>query len=317
MQISILGAGRWGSTIAWVQQQAGRKVILWNRGEELIKEWLATRKNKYLSLPKEVEITGDLAKALTSEVIFIAIRAQSFRDFCQVLAKQKPARKLFILAMKGLEEKTGKRLSEIFGEYFDQRNQIGMLAGPGHPQEISKHIPTIMTCAAADQAWLPKAIKVCETPLMKIFPNRDLLGVEVGAAIKNIMGLAGGILSALNCPSFKSYLLARGPVEVGRLISAMGGNYQTAFGLSHLGDFGATVFSGFSYNHQAGELWVKERKLSEMAEGIPTLKAVKVLMEKYKVDMPICEAIYKILYKKMAPQELIKALLNRKTEPED
>lgn len=312
MNISILGAGRWGSTLAWLQNNEGREVTLWNRQDEILDQWLHTRKNKYLSLSEKVKITSDLSEALKNEVIFVAVRAQQFRNLCGQLKRHYPKRKLFILAMKGLEAKTGKRLSQIFFEYFHSSNGVGVLAGPGHPQEISKNIPTIMTCATLAKHDLPKAVKFCSTSLIHIMPNHDLLGVEVGAAIKNVMGLAAGLLSGLGMPSFKSFLLARGPVEVGNLIKAMGGQYQTAFGLSHLGDFGATVFSGFSYNHQAGELWVKERKLSDMAEGLPTLKAVKVLMKKYKVNLPICDAVYKVFYQKLDPKKFIQTLLKEK-----
>ncbi|MFA6304984.1 MAG: NAD(P)-binding domain-containing protein [Patescibacteria group bacterium] len=314
MKITVLGAGRWGSLLAWVQNQTGRQVILWNRQDELLAEWLKMGKNKYLTLPSQVKLTADLALALKNDIIFIAVRAQHFRDLCLQLKKLQPKNKLFILAMKGLEEKTGKRLSQIFFEYFHQSNSLGVLAGPGHPQEISQNIPTIMTCAALDQKDLPAVVKACQTPLMKIFPQTDLLGVEVGAALKNVIGLAGGLLVGLEKKSFKSYLLSRGPVEVGNLIKAMGGKYQTAFGLSHLGDYGATVFSGFSYNHQAGELWIKERKLSSIAEGLPTLKAVNLLAKKYKVKMPICEAIYKIFYGNISANKFIDILLKRKTE---
>lgn len=312
MKVSILGAGRWGSTLAWLQNNEGREVTLWNRNDEMLAEWLRTRKNKYLSLPAQVRITSDLAEALNNEVIFVSIRAQHFRDLCGQLKRHQPKHKLFILAMKGLEEKTGKRLSQIFFEYFHSSNGIGVLAGPGHPQEISKNIPTIMTCATLAKKDLPKAVKFCSTSLINIIPGSDLLGVEVGAALKNVMGLAAGLLAGIGQPSFKSFLLARGPVEVGNLIKAMGGQYQTAFGLSHLGDFGATVFSGFSYNHQAGELWVKKRQLSTAAEGLPTLKAVMLLSKKYKVKMPICEAVYKVFYKKLSPNKFVETLLKEK-----
>src|SRR3989344_3456431 len=114
MQVSILGAGRWGSTLAWLQNQAWRQVILWNRPDEVLREWREKRKNKYLSLPKEVEITDDLGKAPGAEANYIAIKAQRFDDFCRELQKAKPKGKLFLLAMKGLEESTGQRLSEVF-----------------------------------------------------------------------------------------------------------------------------------------------------------------------------------------------------------
>ncbi len=314
MKVSILGAGRWGSTLAWLQNNERRQVTLWNRQDEMLDEWLKSGKNKYLSLPAQVKITSDLEEALKNEVIFVAVRAQNFRNLCEQLKAHQPKHKLFILAMKGLEEKTGKRLSEIFFEYFHTSNGVGMLAGPGHPQEISKNIPTIMTCAALAKKDLAKAVKFCSTHLMRIFPNHDFLGVEVGAAIKNVMGLAAGLLTGISQPSFKSYLLARGPVEVGRLIKAMGGKYQTAFGLSHLGDYGATAFSGFSHNHQAGELWVKQRKLSQAAEGLPTLKAVKLLMKKYKVKMPICDAVYNVFYQNLPPAKFVETLLKEKVK---
>jgi len=314
MKISILGAGRWGSTLAWLQNNEGRQVTLWNRDDEKLAKWLKTRKNKYLSLPKSVKITLDLSEALKNEMIFVAIRAQNFRDLCGQIKAHHPKHKFFILAIKGLEEKTGKRLSQIFFEYFHSSNGVGALAGPGHPQELSKNIPTIMTCATLAKKDLSLAVKTCQTSLIKIIPNNDLLGVEVGAAIKNVMGLAAGLLAGLGMPSCKSFLLARGPVEVGNLIKAMGGNYQTSFGLSHLGDFGATVFSGFSYNHQAGELWVKKRQLSDKAEGIPTLKAVKLLMKKYKVKMPICDVVYKVFYQNLPPAKFIDTLLKEKVK---
>ncbi|MDP2587124.1 MAG: NAD(P)-binding domain-containing protein [Candidatus Komeilibacteria bacterium] len=314
MKVSILGAGRWGSTLAWLQNNEGREVTLWNRQDEMLDQWLRTRKNKYLSLPKKVTITSDLSEALKNKVIFVSVRAQHFRDLCGQIKAHHPKHKLFILAMKGLEEKTGKRLSQIFFEYFHSSNGVGVLAGPGHPQEIFKNIPTIMTCATLAKKDLALAVKTCQTSLIKIIPNNDLLGVEVGAAIKNVMGLAAGLLAGLGMPSCKSFLLARGPVEVGNLIKAMGGQYQTAFGLSNLGDFGATVFSGFSYNHQAGELWVKERKLSQAAEGLPTLKAVKLLMKKYKVKMPICDAVYKVFYQNLPPAKFVATLLKEKVK---
>ena len=297
--------------MAWVQNKQGREVILWNREDEVLLQWKKARKNKYLSLPEEVNITSDLSEALSSEVIYISIRAQHFRDLCERLKEAEPKGKLFLLAMKGLEEESGKRLSEIFDEYIGASNHIGMLAGPGHPQELSKNIPTVMTVAARDNKDLAKAVEYSQTDLMKILPSKDLIGAEIGAALKNVMGIVGGMLAALDMPSFKSYLLTRGTLEVGRLIKALGGNPQSAFGLAHLGDYGATVFSGFSYNHKAGELWVKEKKLAANAEGIPTIKAVKLLMDKHNLDMPICAAIYKVLYEDMEPADLIKELMSR------
>jgi glycerol-3-phosphate dehydrogenase (NAD(P)+) len=314
MKVGILGAGRWGSTLAWVQAKAGREVILWNRQDKFLKDLLDDRQNKYFKLPPKIKITGELKEALAGEVVFISIRAQFFNDLCLRLKKQTfPKNKLFILAMKGLEEKTGRRLSEIFNKNFPG-SRLAFLAGPGHPQELSKNIPTAMTVAVQKPGDLAKAVRYCQTDLIKIFPNDDFIGVETGAALKNVMGLAGGLLTGLGKSSFKSYLLTRGPLEVGRLIKALGGKPQTVFGLSHLGDYGATVFSVFSHNHKAGELWVKKRKLSQEAEGIPTLRAVNLLIKKHKLDMPICSAVYKILYQKAKPEFLIESLMDRRQE---
>ncbi len=290
-------------------------MVLWNQPDDFLAELQATRQNKYLKLDPAIIITDNLDQALKdSQAVFIAVKAQHFRDLCQELLKHQPQNKLFILAMKGLEQASGQRLSQIFREYFPNSNHLGVLAGPGHPQEISQNIPTAMVCSSDSPDDLTEVADCCQTRLIKIFPNSDFLGVEIGAALKNVVGLAAGLLSALGLKSFKSYLLARGPVEVGNLIFAMGGQRRTAFGLAHLGDYGATVFSGLSHNHQAGELWVKQRQLATDAEGLPTVKAVKILMEKYKVAMPICQAVDEVFYQGLAPEKFVETLLKIKTE---
>jgi len=316
-KITVLGAGRWGSLLAWLYHKYGRQVVLWNINDEFLQEWQTTRRNKYLAMPGGVEITSDLEKALKfSEVIFISIRLQNFRVLCRQLQHHQFKNKTVILAMKGLELTTGKRPSEILEEFFGKDVRIGFLAGPGHPQEISQDIPTCMTVSAKEKSDLNKMVELCQTPLTKIYPNADLLGVEVGAAVKNVIGIAGGVLDALDVPSIKSYLIARGPVEVGRLIEKMGGNFQTAFSLAHLGDYMATAFSYYSRSHQAGEMIVREKKILESAEGVPTAKTVKMLMDQYDLDMPICLAVYQIVHEQKDPKSIVKVLFDRPVEHE-
>ncbi|PIT90368.1 MAG: glycerol-3-phosphate dehydrogenase [Candidatus Komeilibacteria bacterium CG10_big_fil_rev_8_21_14_0_10_41_13] len=307
MKVSVLGAGRWGSTIAWLQNQQKRQVILWNQEDEFLKEWQVKRKNSFLSLPKKVEITADFNLALSSEVIFISIRAQEFRNLCQNLKDLEVKNKLFMLAMKGLEMKTGKRLSEIFYEYLDKSNNVGMLAGPGHPQELTKNVPTLMTCAVAKKKDLARAVKYCQTDLMRVEQTDDLLGVEISSALKNVMGIVGGLFFGLGLDSLKGYLIVKGPEETARLIKAMKGKPLTAYGPAHLGDYAATVFSPYSRNHQVGEDFARTGKLGD-AEGVPTITAVQKLIKKYKVKMPICEGIYQVFYKGLRPEKFVKRL---------
>lgn len=314
-KITVLGAGRWGSLLAWLYHKYGRQVVLWNIKDQFLQEWLTTRRNKYLALSEEVEITGDLKKALAfSDIVFIVIKLQHLTDLCQKLKKQQLKGKLFILAMKGLELGTGRRPSEILKEELDSDIKIGFIGGPGHPQEMSQDIPTCMTVSSQDKDIIKRLVEICQTPLSKIYPNEDMVGVEVGAATKNVIGVAGGILDALNTPSLKSYLMARGPVEVGRLIEKMGGEFQTAYSLAHLGDYMATAFSYYSRSHEAGEMIVLEKKLHLEAEAVPTSKTVRMLMDRYNIDMPICLAVYKVLHEKEDPKSIIKILFDRSME---
>ena len=309
MKITVIGPGRWGSTLAWVHNNYGNQVTLWGR-EEDIKDIKKSRKNDFLELSSEINITSDLDEALKNDYIFIAISAQYYRDFCSKLKEYNLENKVLILAMKGIEVKTRKTLSQVTHEILGKVD-VAVLLGPGHPQGIAKNVPTVFSLACSNSFILDELSKVCHTDLVAIEKDEDLIGVEIGGALKNVIGIAAGILDGLNKTTLKDILIVKGPREVGNLIQAMGGKKETAYGLSHLGDYGATVFSEFSRNRAAGEKWVKEKKLDEGAEGVPTAKAIHPIKEKYDLKMPICEMVYDILYEGMDPNELVKVLISK------
>ena len=198
--------------------------------------------------------------------------------------------------MKGIEIETGKRLSEVTRECTDPSNKIAVWIGPGHVQEFYAGIPNCMVIDSEDSATKKRLVEEFSSDLIRFYYGEDLIGNEVGAAAKNVIGIAAGMLDGIGMSTLKGPLMSRGTREVARLIEALGGKGVSAYGLCHLGDYEATVFSKYSHNRKFGEDFVKGITYNLLAEGYYTADAIHRLAEKYGVDMPICEAVYNILY---------------------
>ena len=173
-----------------------------------------------------------------------------------------------------------------------------------------------MVIDSEDEETKKKLVDSFSSDLIRFYYGSDIIGNEVGAAAKNVIGIAAGMLDGYELGALKGALMSRGTHEVARLISAMGGNAFTAYGLCHLGDYEATVFSRFSHNRAFGESWVKKEKYEALAEGYYTVKAMVKLCEKYNVEMPITEAVYKILYENADPKESLGKLFSRSIKQE-
>ena len=197
--------------------------------------------------------------------------------------------------MKGIEVKTGKRLTEIVEEFVPAETQIAVWVGPGHPQDFSKGIPNCMVLDSRYEDLRYFLIKQFSSELIRFYVGNDLIGTEIGAAAKNTIGIAAGMLDGLNLSSLKGALMSRGTREIARLIKAMGGNELSAYGLCHLGDYEATLFSQHSHNRRFGEMLVKGEKFGLLAEGVDTTKALVYLGEKYCVDLPICKTVNQVI----------------------
>lgn len=312
MNVSIIGTGRWGSFIAWYINRAGHNITIC--GEEAapdFRELRDTRTNGVVTFPEDVTITPDLEKALASDIIIISVPSQALRSLMGRIKTIDPKNKVFVLCMKGIEISTGKRLTEIAEEFINESCKAAVWIGPGHPQEFVKGVPNCMVIDSKDEATKEMLVESFSTDLIRFYYGCDLIGNEIGAAAKNVIGIAAGMLDGLGISSLKGALMSRAPHEVARLISTLGGQGNSAYGLCHLGDYEATVFSKFSHNRMFGEMYVKGEKYDKLAEGYYTAAAIENLCKKYNVEMPICHEIYSVLYEGKSAKDAIDALFSR------
>ena len=317
MNISVIGCGRWGSLIAWYLDSIGHHVKIYGRSSSKhMQRFMAERKNDLLELRESVELTTSLAEALESETVVISIDSQSLRSLCTELLPFQPEGKTFILCMKGMETSTGKRLSEIAKEETDPSNNVAVWIGPGHVQEFYAGVPNCMVIDSDNEEVKHYLFENLSSDLIRFYYGEDLIGNEIGAAVKNVIGIAAGMLDGMGMATLKGPLMSRGTREVSRFIEAMGGKGISAYGLCHLGDYEATVFSKYSHNRQFGENYVKGVEYTLLAEGYYTAEAVHKLAGEHGVDMPICEAVYDILYCGVPAREQFDRLFRRSLKPE-
>lgn len=319
MKISVLGTGRWGSCIAWYLDKIGNEVV--SRGLESapdFKELYETHKNNYLTFPPSIEVTSDLEYAVNrAEVIIISISAQHLRDYMGEISKYNLDGKIFVLCMKGVEEKTGKRLSQVMEEFVDtEKTPVAIWVGPGHPQDYVKGIPNCMVIDSKNKEVKEKLVNAFSSDLIRFYIGTDLIGNEIGAAAKNVIGIAAGMLDGLNMTSLKGALMSRGTREISRLIKACGGSEMSAYGLCHLGDYEATLFSPWSHNRKYGEDLAKGVKFDKLAEGVMTSKALKKLADEKNVDVPIVNGVYNVLFNNKEIKEELGKLFLRDVKSE-
>ncbi len=318
MKITVIGCGRWGSLITWYLDRLGHEMTLYGRESSThMRAFLETRRNDLLTLPESVNLSTDLSSVAEAEVIIISIGSQGLRSlFEKELSPLNLKDKLFVLCMKGIEISTGKRLSEIVAESVDPTNSVAVWLGPGHVQEFYAGIPNCMVIDSADEDAKNKLVNEFSGDLIRFYYGQDLIGNEIGAASKNVIGIAAGMLDGLGLSTLKGALMSRGTREISRLIDAMGGNPFSAYGLCHLGDYEATVFSPYSHNRGFGEKFVRGEEYHELAEGYYTAKALHNLALERGVELPICDAVYQILYEKGDVREELGRLFHRSLKNE-
>lgn len=319
MKVSVLGCGRWGSCIAWYLDKIGHDVI--SSGLADAPEFIKLKnehKNDYLTFPPSIRVTSDLSEAVAhAEVIVISISSQHLRSYMTDIAANDLDGKIIVLCMKGVEVTTGKRLSQVVGDFVDEsKTPIAVWVGPGHPQDYVRGIPNCMVVDSNNLEVKKRLVGEFNSELIRFYLGTDLIGSEIGAAAKNVVGIAAGILDGLHYTSLKGALMARGTREIARLIAALGGNELSAYGLCHLGDYEATLFSPWSHNRKFGEDLVKGIHFEKLAEGVMTSKALYLLGKEYGVDLPIVESVYKVLFEGEDVQERIKRLFERSVKKE-
>ena len=317
MKILVIGCGRWGSFITWYLDHIGHDVTLYGRGNSKnMTRFLAERKNDLIELGESVKLSTKLSCLCDKDIVVISISSQQLRGLMQDLKALDLKNKVFVLCMKGIDTTTLERLSEIVQKNTDSSNKVAVWLGPGHVQEFYGGVPNCMVIDSEDEDVKKMLVNEFSSDLIRFYYGTDLLGNEIGAAAKNVVGIAAGMLDGAKLSSLKGALMSRGTREIARLIKTMGGNELSAYGLCHLGDYEATVFSKFSHNRQFGEMFINGENFDKLAEGYYTVKALVNLGEKYGVDLPICNAVYKMLYENGDKMETLNSLFSRSLKDE-
>ena len=314
MNYTILGCGRWGSFIAWYLDKTGHKVTTWGlETDPYVVNFFATRKNNYVQFPASIELTTNLEYALEkNDNIIISISSQNLNSLMQNVKKIKDyQKKNYIICMKGIEESSGNRLSEVIANAGINKTQIATWVGPGHIQDFTRGVPSLMIVDSYNKDLSAKLVKDLRSDLIRFYQGNDMIGTEIGAAAKNVMGIAAGMLDGTNMSSLKGALMARGTREIARLIRAAGGNELSAYGLCHLGDYEATLFSTHSHNRKFGELFVKGEYFDKLAEGVQTSNALLKLAKKYDVEIPITKTVSDIISHKKDTKKALVELFER------
>lgn len=317
MKITVIGCGRWGSLITWYLDRIGHSVTLYGRSNDpSMQRFIDTRANDVVTLPESVLLTTDIRDVPSGDAVLISIGSQGLRGLFDELRPLGITSSTFILCMKGIEIESGMRLSQVTRECTDPSNKIAVWIGPGHVQEFYAGIPNCMVIDSDDSATKKRLVNEFSSDLIRFYYGEDLIGNEIGAAAKNVIGIAAGMLDGIGMSTLKGPLMSRGTREVARLIEALGGKGISAYGLCHLGDYEATVFSRYSHNRKFGESFVKGESYALLAEGYYTADAIHRLAERHGVDMPICEAVYSILYRGVDYRTALDELFSRSLKKE-
>ncbi|AME09358.1 MULTISPECIES: NAD(P)H-dependent glycerol-3-phosphate dehydrogenase [Gemella] len=324
MKISVIGSGSWGTALSQAIVDNGHELRLYSRNEktrdEINTEHTNKRYLKNIKLPENVIATSNLEEAVKfGEVLVIAVPTKAMRETMKKINVYLDIPKYIIHVSKGLEMETNKRMSEVIEDEIDSNllKGVGVLSGPSHAEELVLRNPTVVAIASKNDKLNKLAQKIFHNKYFRIYVNKDIIGVEVGGALKNIIAVGCGIIDGMKLgDNAKAALLTRGLIEITRLGTKLGAKQMTFLGLGGIGDLVVTCTSKHSRNYNCGYLIGKGYTLEEavakldmVAEGVRTTKVCYQLAKKYNVYMPITENIYKVLYEDLSINDCAKNLM--------
>jgi len=329
-KIAVLGAGSWGTALSIVLADNDYDVRLWSHREDQVNEINETNRNaRYLDvdLPASIKAYAEIKEAVQGvEAVLIVVPSSAMREVMKKLRPYIAKDTLLIHASKGVEPDTLKRISEVILEEVPsyEKERIVVLSGPSHAEEVAFRLPTTVTVAAENIVYAQQAQNIFMNDDFRVYTSTDVIGVELGGALKNIIALGAGILDGLQFgDNAKAALITRGLAEITRLATAMGANPLTFLGLCGVGDLIVTSTSTHSRNWRAGNLLGQGKKLDDIlkemnmvVEGVRTTKAAYQLSKRYDVEMPITEGLYAVLFKEKDPEAVVQQLMNREKRKE-
>jgi len=330
MKISVLGAGSWGTTLACLLANNGNQVYLWEINKQAAEKLDKERVIPFIggaTIPENVTISSDLNVIKETEAVLFVVPSHFLRSTVMSIKKLNIdlGKKLIISATKGIENETLLRVSQIIEEiYPETKDKIVALSGPSHAEEVSKQIPTVVTSASKNKEFAIKVRDLFMNDYFRVYTQDDIVGVELGASLKNVFAVAGGIIDGLNFgDNTKAAIISRGLIELINLGVALGGKEKTFYGLSGVGDLMVTCFSKHSRNRNLGEMLAKgktleqaEKELKMVAEGVKTCMSAYQLGKKLNIDLPIINQVYEVLFNNKDAKKAVYDLMTRSPKAE-
>ncbi len=326
---SIIGAGSWGTSLAIVLAEKGFNLAMWVRRPEYRAQMEEARENlRYLpgvQLPANIYLTSELSEAAEAEVIVMAVPSHAMRAVAHQLKPYLSSSALIVNVSKGIENDTLLRMSQVLEETLDiSGDRVATLSGPSHAEEVSRKIATAVVVASRNLQTARIIRDLFRTEFFRVYSSTDIVGVELGGSIKNVIAIAAGIADGAGFgDNTKAALITRALVEITRMGVHLGAQKETFAGLSGMGDLIVTCMSRHSRNRHVGEQIGKgstlEEVLAEMtmvAEGVKTTKSVKQLIDRYQVEMPISEQVYQVLFQNKSPHQAVYDLMTRDPKEE-
>lgn len=319
----VIGSGSWGTALARVLSKNGHEVTLWSRREEESRMLREERENKSklpgVKLPDDILCTTDLEQTVEGkDILVLATASPSIRSMAKKMAPYVADGQIIVDVSKGIEDSTLMILTDVIAQEIPQC-RAAVLSGPSHAEEVGRDIPTTVVAGAKDRETAEYIQNLFMNKVFRVYTSPDMLGIELGGALKNVIALAAGVADGLGCgDNTKAALITRGIAEMSRLGVAMGGHIETFNGLTGIGDLIVTCASMHSRNRRAGILIGQGKTMQEamdevkmVVEGVNSAKAAKTLAEKYGIDMPIVQEVNKVLFEDKPAREALADLMLR------